>query len=74
MGKDQEKLVGDELASYVEDHRGEFNKNGDAICMAAGYVIRESDGTEKCNFTDFVKALSSSAETKNEDNPKEGIH
>ena len=58
MTKESEKLKGEALFSDVEEHRAEFNGNGDALCMAAGYGIKGSDGIEKCNFSDFIEALS----------------
>ena len=63
MKKEPEKLKGEELFSYVEQHRAEFNGNGDALCLAAGYGIKGSDGNEKCNFSDFVEALSGAFDT-----------
>ena len=58
-------LTGDELLTYVEDHRLDFKGNGDAICLAAGYGIKTEDGGNKCNFKAFVKALSSAFDLKN---------
>ena len=60
------KLTGKKLASYLEAHREDFNGNGDALCMAAGYGIEKGDGTEKCNFTDFIKALSNAVDLKSD--------
>ena len=71
MGKESEKLRGEELASYVEDHRGEFQGNGDALCLAPGYGKTSSDGSQVCNFTAFVKALANVVEIKNEENFEE---
>ena len=71
MGKELEKLTGEELSSYVEQRRKDFKKNGDALCLAAGYGIKASDGTEKCNFTAFVSALSNATEIE-DDNLEEG--
>ncbi len=68
MRVDPLKLTGDELVSYLEDHREEFNGNGDAICMAAGYSIEAEDGSRKCNFTAFVEAVSNSNAVKNQQN------
>ena len=59
MKKKIVKLKGEELASYFKSHRKDFESDGDALCLAAGYGIELNDGTTKCNFTDFVKALSS---------------
>ncbi|AAQ00224.1 MULTISPECIES: hypothetical protein [Prochlorococcus] len=68
MAKKVEKLTGEELASYLADHRNDFDGNGDALCMAAGYGIERADGTEKCNFSDFVKALATAVDLNdNED-------
>ena len=58
MTKKIEKLRGKELTSYIEKHKQEFNGNGDELCVAAGYGIQADDGKEKCDFSDFVKALS----------------
>jgi len=58
MTKKIEKLRGKELTSYIEKHKKEFNGNGDKLCVAAGYGIQADDGKEKCDFSDFVKALS----------------
>ncbi len=58
MTKKIEKLRGKELTSYIEKHKQEFDGNGDRLCVAAGYGIRADDGKEKCDFSDFVKALS----------------
>ena len=58
MSIEPNKLSGKDLASYLEIHRAEFNGNGDAFCLAAGYGIKGDDGTQKCNLTDFVQALS----------------
>ena len=61
------KLSGKDLASYLEVHRDEFNGNGDAFCLAAGYGIKSDDGTQKCNLTDFIQALSNALDIS-EDN------
>ena len=58
MTKNTEKLRGKELTSYIEKHKEEFDGNGDKLCVAAGYGIQADDGKEKCDFSDFVKALS----------------
>ena len=58
MIKKTEKLRGKELTSYIEKHKQEFDGNGDKLCVAAGYGIQADDGKEKCDFSDFVKALS----------------
>ena len=58
MTKKIEKLRGKELTSYIEQHKQEFEGNGDKLCVAAGYGIEADDGKEKCDFSDFVKALS----------------
>ena len=58
MTKKIEKLRGKELTSYIEKHKQEFDGNGDKLCVAAGYGIQADDGKEKCDFSDFVKALS----------------
>jgi len=58
MTKKIEKLRGKELTSYIEKHKKEFNGNGDKLCVAAGYGIQADDGNDKCDFSDFVKALS----------------
>ena len=57
-------------ASYVEDHRLDFNQNGDALCLAAGYGMKSIEGSQKCNFKAFVKALSSAVEEQNDKNKK----
>ena len=62
-----DKLRGKELASYLEDHRADFKGNGDALCLAAGYGKTASDGTQVCNFTDFVNAVSNAVELNNEE-------
>ena len=66
MNEKGDQLSGQELANYLENHREEFNGNGDALCMAAGYGIEKGDGTEKCNFTDFIKALSNAVDLKSD--------
>ena len=58
MTKKIEKLRGKELTSYIEQHKQQFDGNGDKLCVAAGYGIQADDGKEKCDFSDFVKALS----------------
>ena len=58
MTKKIEKLTGKKLASYIEQHKQEFMGNGDKLCLAAGYGIRAEGGDEKCDFSDFVRALS----------------
>ena len=58
MTKKIDKLRGKELASYIEQHKQEFEGNGDKLCLAAGYGIQSDDGNEKCDFSDFVRALS----------------
>ena len=58
MTKKIEKLRGKELTSYIEKHKQEFDGNGDKLCVAAGYGTKADDGKEKCDFSDFVKALS----------------
>ncbi len=50
-------LKGKELAKYVEDHREEFQDNGDALCVEAGYGEYSTDGNPKCDFQPFVKEL-----------------
>ncbi len=50
-------LTGKELVEYVEEHREEFEGNGDAICVAAGYGKNGEDGTTKCNLPAFVNEL-----------------
>ena len=58
MTKKIQKLRGKELTSYIEQHKQEFDGNGDKLCVAAGYGIQADDGKEKWDFSDFVKALS----------------
>ena len=58
MTKKIEKLKGKELTSYIEQHKQEFDGNGDKLCLAAGYGIQAEDGRQKWDFSDFVKALS----------------
>ena len=58
MAKKIEKLRGKQLTSYIEQHKHDFDGNGDKLCLAAGYGIQTDDGKEKCDFSDFVKALS----------------
>ncbi len=58
MEKKIEKLKGKDLTSYVDRHKKEFQGNGDELCLAAGYGVQTDDGNEKCDFSDFVKALS----------------
>ena len=65
--QESNKLKGKELADYVQNHRSDFDGNGDALCLAAGYGIKTSDGYEKCNFSDFVKAVWSAIEIQNQD-------
>ena len=67
MKKESDKLKGEELASYLENHRGDFEGNGDDLCLAAGYGKIASDGTQVCNFKDFVKAVANAVELNNED-------
>ncbi|KGG15510.1 MULTISPECIES: hypothetical protein [unclassified Prochlorococcus] len=66
MDKNKAKLEGKALASYLEEHRNDFNGNGDALCLAAGYGIQGDDGTEKCDFSDFVKALSTAIDVQSQ--------
>ena len=63
MPKKIEKLEGEDLALYIEKHRQEFDGNGDELCLAAGYGIETEDGSEKCDFSNFVKALSLEEDT-----------
>ena len=51
------QLRGKDLVEYVEDHREEFEGDGDALCVAAGYGIDEEDGTTKCDLPAFVNEL-----------------
>ncbi len=60
MSAEQFKLTGKDLSSYLEIHRDEFDGNGDALCVAAGYGIKGEDGIEKCDFKGFIQALSAS--------------
>ncbi len=53
-----DKLKGKELADYVEKHKEEFEGNGDKLCLAAGYGVQAEDGNLKCDFGNFVKAVS----------------
>ncbi len=69
MRKHSVKLQGDDLANYFNDHQGDFNGNGDALCLAAGYGIKAEDGTEKCNFSDFIKELADAVDLTNYLNP-----
>ncbi len=71
MSIEPSKLSGKDLASYLEVHRDEFNGNGDALCLAAGYGIKGEDGIQKCNFSDFVQALSSALEISKDDEHSE---
>ena len=53
----KEPLKGEELVSYVLEHRKEFKDDGDALCIAVGYG-REGDGGEiLCNLPAFIKEL-----------------
>ncbi len=58
MARKIEKLKGKDLTSYIDQHKQEFEGNGDKLCLAAGYGVPTDDGNEKCDFSDFVKALS----------------
>ena len=62
------KLTGKDLATYLEGHKKEFNGNGDAFCLAAGYGMEDEDGSQKCNFTAFVEAVSTALDTSSMDN------
>ena len=66
MSLEPKKLTGKDLASYLELHREDFNGNGDALCLAAGYGVTGEDGTEKCNLSDFIQALSAAIEFPND--------
>ncbi len=67
MTRDNRKLTGLELADYLKRHRDEFEGNGDAFCMAAGYGIEGDDGKEKCNFKALVEALAKAGALNNLD-------
>ncbi len=54
----KEKLTGEDLFHFVENHRKDFNGNGDRLCVEAGYGEYSNDGDAKCNFKPFVKELS----------------
>ncbi len=60
-------LKGKELANYIKDHKNEFNKNGDALCVEAGYGDYAKDGTPLCNFEPFVKELGKVVDLESED-------
>ncbi len=66
MEKKIKKLTGNDLASYIEEHKQEFDGNGDKLCLAAGYGIKADDGNEKCDFSDFVKAFSHASSKGNQ--------
>ncbi len=55
--KTSKPLKGKALADYVEVHKDEFQNDGDALCVSAGYGEYAEDGTPKCNFQPFVKEL-----------------
>ncbi len=61
-----EKLTGRDLANYLKVHSGDFDGNGDELCMAAGYGIETEDGSLKCNFKAFVQALSQAVEMQDD--------
>ncbi len=61
------KLTGKELATYLDLHREEFDGNGDAFCLAAGYGVESLDGVQKCDFPGFVRALAEAVDLKDTD-------
>ncbi len=62
MEKKSVKLKGKDLAQYITVHRMDFNGNGDEFCLAAGYGVEGNDGKLKCNFTEFVQAVSTAVD------------
>ncbi len=56
--KKGKQLKGKALADYVFEHKEEFEEDGDALCVAAGYGEYLQDGTPNCNLKPFVKELS----------------
>ena len=51
------QLKGKELVDFVEEHRKDFEEDGDALCVAAGYGKDTADGSTKCNLPAFVNEL-----------------
>ena len=58
LNKIKKQLKGKELVNFVEDHRKDFNGNGDQLCVEAGYGEYSNNGEALCNFKPFVKELS----------------
>ncbi len=56
------RLKGKELLDYVETHLEEFQGDGDALCLAAGYGQDNGQGTTKCNLSEFVRELAEVAD------------
>ena len=53
---------------YLESHREDFNGNGDALCIEAGYGQYSENGELKCNFKPFVKEVSEVMDLAKTDN------
>ena len=60
-------LKGEELAKYFDVHREDFQGNGDALCVEAGYGEYSEDGRPNCNFQPFVKELGKVMDLENEE-------
>ena len=58
IGNLKKKLIGEELVSFVENHRQDFDGNGDQLCVEAGYGEYTESGDAICDFKPFVKELS----------------
>ena len=41
----------------IQTLKKEFNCDGNALCIGAGYIKLSSDGEEKCNLPIFLKEL-----------------
>ena len=64
--KIKKQLRGEELFNFVEDHRKDFNGNGDQLCVEAGYGEYSNNGDAICNFKPFVKELSKVMDLEND--------
>ncbi len=67
-------LTGKDLAEYVTDNKSAFKKNGDALCVEAGYGEYATDGTPQCDFQPFVqelgKVMDLEADARKKENPE----
>ena len=58
-------LKGKDLVEYLEEHRDEYEDNGDALCVAAGYVRKSEGGENQCNLPAFIKELDEATDIEN---------